>query len=162
MYGSSLTDIGCADTNGQCGIYKSADGGQSWTGLNIPESVVQNVAFDVTPGVVYAAAYDGLEDANVYTSADDPNLLCRKKRRAHPIPVGGLTETAWAVGLFASTGATKSTEVVDYEGPFSNMFLSCRAVCGGTARRGSIHSHEGRSEHIAPHNNGGETKKRAV
>src|SRR6185437_8002479 len=38
--------------------------------LNIPESVVQNVAFDVTPGLVYAAAYDGLEDANVYTSAD--------------------------------------------------------------------------------------------
>jgi len=41
--------------------------------LNIPESVVQNVAFDVTQGLVYAAAYDGLEDANVYTSADGGN-----------------------------------------------------------------------------------------
>lgn len=73
MYGSSLSNIGCTDPNGQCGIYKSTDGGQSWTELNIPESVVQNVAFDVTPGLVYAAAYDGLEDANVYTSADGGN-----------------------------------------------------------------------------------------
>src|SRR6185437_13617139 len=70
LYGSSLSNIGCTDPKGQCGLYKSTDGGQSWTELNIPESVVQNVAFDVTPGLVYAAAYDGLEDANVYTSAD--------------------------------------------------------------------------------------------
>ncbi len=73
MYGSSLSNIGCTDPNGQCGLYKSTDGGQSWAELNIPESVVQNVAFDVTPGLVYAAAYDGLEDANVYTSADGGN-----------------------------------------------------------------------------------------
>lgn len=73
MYGTSLGNIGCTDPHGQCGIYKSTDGGQSWTELNIPESVVQNVAFDITPGLVYAAAYDGLEDANVYTSADGGN-----------------------------------------------------------------------------------------
>ena len=70
IYGTSLSNIGCTDANGQCGIYKSTDGGQSWTELNIPESVVQNVAIDITPGLLYAAAYDGLEDANVYTSAD--------------------------------------------------------------------------------------------
>jgi uncharacterized protein (TIGR03437 family) len=73
IYGSSLSNIGCTDPNGQCGIYKSTDGGQSWTELNIPERVVQNVAFDVTQGLLYAAAYDGLEDANVYTSADGGN-----------------------------------------------------------------------------------------
>ena len=70
MYGTSLSNIGCTDPNGQCGIYKSTDGGLSWTGLSIPESVVQNVAIDVTPGLLYAAAYGGVEDANVYRSAD--------------------------------------------------------------------------------------------
>jgi uncharacterized protein (TIGR03437 family) len=70
IYGSSLSNIGCADPNGQCGIYKSADRGQNWTELNIPESVVQCVSFDVTPNLLYAAAYGGLEDANVYRSAD--------------------------------------------------------------------------------------------
>ena len=73
IYGTSLANIGCTDPNGQCGIYKSTDGGQSWTELNIPESLVQNVAIDITPGLLYAAAYDGLEDANVYTSADGGN-----------------------------------------------------------------------------------------
>ena len=73
IYGSSLSNIGCADPKGQCGIYKSTDGGQTFAELNIPESVVQNVAFDVTPGLIYAAANDGLEDANVYTSADGGN-----------------------------------------------------------------------------------------
>ena len=73
IYGTSLANIGCTDPNGQCGIYKSTDGAQSWTELNIPESVVQNVAIDVTQGLLYAAAYDGLEDANVYTSADGGN-----------------------------------------------------------------------------------------
>lgn len=71
MYGTSLSNIGCPDTNGEvCGMYKSTDGGQSWTELNIPEAVVQNIGFDITPGLLYAAAYDGLEDANVYRSAD--------------------------------------------------------------------------------------------
>ena len=74
IYGSSAGIIvGCADPNGQCGIYKSSDGGQTWTELNIPAGVVQNVAIDITPGLLYAAAYDGLEDANVYTSADGGN-----------------------------------------------------------------------------------------
>jgi uncharacterized protein (TIGR03437 family) len=73
IYGTSLANIGCTDPNGQCGIYKTTDGAQSWTELNIPESVVQNVAIDVTQGLLYAAAYDGLEDANVYTSADGGN-----------------------------------------------------------------------------------------
>ena len=73
IYGSSLRSIGCTDPNGMCGIYKSTDGAQSWTELNIPESVVQNVAIDITPGLLYAAAYDGLEDANVYTSTDGGN-----------------------------------------------------------------------------------------
>jgi uncharacterized protein (TIGR03437 family) len=73
IYGSSLSNIGCTASNGQCGIYKSTDGAQSWTELNIPESLVQNVAFDITPGLLYAAAYDGLEDANVYKSADGGN-----------------------------------------------------------------------------------------
>ncbi len=73
IYGTSIFNIGCTDPNGMCGIYKSTDGAQSWTELNIPEGVVQSVAFDITPGLVYAAAYDGLEDANVYTSADGGN-----------------------------------------------------------------------------------------
>jgi uncharacterized protein (TIGR03437 family) len=73
IYGTSLSNIGCTDPNGQCGIYKSTDGAQSWTELNIPESLVQNVAIDVTQGLLYAAAYDGLEDANVYTSVDGGN-----------------------------------------------------------------------------------------
>ncbi|HLJ13610.1 MAG TPA: IPT/TIG domain-containing protein, partial [Bryobacteraceae bacterium] len=74
IYGSSLSNIGCTDPNGGlCGIYKSSDGAQSWTELNIPAGVVQNVAIDISPGLLYAAAYDGLEDANVYTSADGGN-----------------------------------------------------------------------------------------
>jgi uncharacterized protein (TIGR03437 family) len=73
IYGTSLSNIGCTDANGMCGIYKSTDGGQSWTELNIPEGVVQNIGFDITPGLLYAAAYDGLEDANVYTSVDGGN-----------------------------------------------------------------------------------------
>jgi uncharacterized protein (TIGR03437 family) len=71
MYGTSYSNIGCTAPNGgMCGMYKSTDGGQSWTELNIPEAVVQNVAIDVTPGLLYAAAYDGLEDGNVYASTD--------------------------------------------------------------------------------------------
>jgi uncharacterized protein (TIGR03437 family) len=70
IYGSSIFNIGCTDPNGMCGIYKSTDGAQSWTELNIPESLVQMVAFDITPGLLYAAAYDGLEDSSVYRSAD--------------------------------------------------------------------------------------------
>jgi uncharacterized protein (TIGR03437 family) len=66
IYGTSLSNIGCTASNGQCGIYKSTDGGQSWTELNIPENIVQNVAIDVTPGLLYASAYI----SNVYTSAD--------------------------------------------------------------------------------------------
>jgi uncharacterized protein (TIGR03437 family) len=74
IYGSSLHNIGCTDPNGQCGIYKSTDGGQSWTELNIPTGVVLDVAIDLTPGLLYAAAaYDGLDDGNVYTSADGGN-----------------------------------------------------------------------------------------
>ncbi len=74
IYGTSLANIGCTDPNGGlCGIYKSTDGAQTWTELNIPESVVQSVAIDITPGLLYAAAYDGLEDANVYRSADGGN-----------------------------------------------------------------------------------------
>jgi uncharacterized protein (TIGR03437 family) len=74
IYGSSIFNIGCTDPNGGlCGIYKSTDGAQSWTELNIPEGVVQNIGIDVTPGLLYAAAYDGLEDANVYRSADGGN-----------------------------------------------------------------------------------------
>jgi len=74
MYGTSLSNIGCTDPNGGlCGIYKTTDGGQSWTELNIPELTVQSVAFDLTPNLLYAGASNGLnfEDANVYTSADE-------------------------------------------------------------------------------------------
>ena len=71
MYGTSLSNIGCTAPNGgMCGIYKSTDGGQNWTELNIPEGVVQNIGIDLTPGLLYAVAYDGLEDANVFISAD--------------------------------------------------------------------------------------------
>ncbi len=73
IYGTSLSNIGCTDPHGLCGIYKSTDGAQSWTELNIPEAVVQSIAFDITPGLLYAAAHDGLEDANVYRSADGGN-----------------------------------------------------------------------------------------
>ena len=72
LYGTSLGPlVGCTAPNGgQCGIYKSTDGGQNWTELDIPASVVQNVAIDLKPGLLYASAYDGLEAANVYNSAD--------------------------------------------------------------------------------------------
>ncbi len=67
IYGTSLSNVDCIVSNpAQCGIYKSTDGGQSWTELIIPEPIVQYVAIDVTPGRLYAAAYV----SNVYTSAD--------------------------------------------------------------------------------------------
>ena len=58
IYGTSLSNVDCIVSNpAQCGIYKSTDGGQSWTELIIPEPIVQYVAIDVTPGRLYAAAY---------------------------------------------------------------------------------------------------------
>ena len=66
IYGTSLSNIGCTISTGQCGIYKSTDGGQNWTELNIPEAVVQNVAIDLTPGLLYAVGYE----SNVYFSPD--------------------------------------------------------------------------------------------
>jgi len=74
IYGTSLSNIGCTAPNGgMCGIYKSTDAALSWTELNIPEGVVQNIGFDLTPGLLYAVAYDGLQDANVYASTDGGN-----------------------------------------------------------------------------------------
>ena len=42
IYGTSLSNVDCIVSNpAQCGIYKSTDGGQSWTELIIPEPIVQ-------------------------------------------------------------------------------------------------------------------------
>jgi uncharacterized protein (TIGR03437 family) len=121
MYGSSLSNIGCTDPNGGlCGIYKSTDGGQSWAALNIPAGVVQDIAIDITPGLLYAAAYDGLEDANVYKSADGGNTwkavfpdstglvpnFGMKVVRADP----NAASTAYAVGPADASTVSKTTD----------------------------------------------------
>jgi uncharacterized protein (TIGR03437 family) len=69
IYGTSFANTGCTTSTGPCGIYKSTDGGQSWTELIIPAGLVHNVAIDLTPGLLYAAAYN----VNVYKSADGGN-----------------------------------------------------------------------------------------
>jgi uncharacterized protein (TIGR03437 family) len=121
IYGTSLSNIGCADPNGgQCGIYKSTDGGQNWTELNIPESVVQSAAIDIAPGLLYAAAYDGLEDANVYKSADGGNTWKAVFRDSTAlVPNFGMdvvradpnaASTAYAVGPTDASTVSKTTD----------------------------------------------------
>jgi uncharacterized protein (TIGR03437 family) len=121
MYGSSLSNIGCADPNGgKCGIYKSIDGGQSWSELNTPEAVVQSVAIDLAPGLLYAAAYDGLEDANVYRSADGGNTWRPVFRDSTAlVPNFGMTvvradpntaSTAYALGPADASTVSKTTD----------------------------------------------------
>ena len=119
IYGTSIFNIGCTDANGQCGIYKSTDGAQSWTELNIPAGVVQTIGIDVTPGLLYACAYDGLENANVYRSADGgitwktvfpdstslvPNF--GQVVRADP----NAASTAYTIGPNDTTTVTKTTD----------------------------------------------------
>jgi uncharacterized protein (TIGR03437 family) len=120
IYGSSLANIGCTDPNGMCGIYKSTDGAQTWTELNIPESLVQSVAIDITPGLLYAAAYDGLENANVFRSADGGNTwktvfpdstslvpnFGMQVVRADPNAAG----TAYAIGPSDQSTVSKTTD----------------------------------------------------
>jgi uncharacterized protein (TIGR03437 family) len=120
IYGTSLSNIGCTDPSGQCGIYKSTDGAQSWKALNIPEGVVQSVAIDITPGLLYAAAHDGLEDANVYKSADGGNTWKTVFRDSTAIvPNFGMevvradptaAATAYAIGPSDTSTVSKTTD----------------------------------------------------
>jgi uncharacterized protein (TIGR03437 family) len=112
IYGSSFSDTGCT-INGQCGIYKSADGGQNWTELKIPAGQVQNVAIDLTPGLLYVAAYN----VNVYTSADGGNTW----KTDFPANTGGVAfyvvradpnaaSTAYAIGPLDQSMVSKTSD----------------------------------------------------
>jgi hypothetical protein len=47
----------CTLTNGgQCGLFKSTDGGATFTGLSIPTNYVSSVSFGASIGTVYAAS----------------------------------------------------------------------------------------------------------
>jgi hypothetical protein len=53
----------------------------SWTELDIPAGVVQNIGIDVSPGLLYASAYDGLENANVYKTDRRATTAVRNSAR---------------------------------------------------------------------------------
>ena len=73
LYGSNLGSSvqPCPVTNGgTCGLFKSVDGGRTWTALNIPGALVQSLAIDVASNTLYAWADGGFQKSHVYKSAD--------------------------------------------------------------------------------------------
>lgn len=67
--GSSVGNC-TASNGGQCGLYKSTDGGKTWTVTSMPRGLVQSVAFDPTMNSMYAWAGGGLGNSGVFKSSD--------------------------------------------------------------------------------------------
>ena len=73
LYGSNMGSAvdKCPVTNGgTCGLFRSLDGGATWTALTIPGSLVQSLAIDPTSNALYAWADGGFQKSHVYKSPD--------------------------------------------------------------------------------------------
>src|ERR1019366_10624066 len=64
----------CPLTNGGlCGLFKSTDGGATFTGLSIPSNYVSSVSFSATAGTVYATGDVAGLGPTVMRTTDDGN-----------------------------------------------------------------------------------------
>jgi uncharacterized protein (TIGR03437 family) len=73
LYGSNIGSSvqTCPVTNGgTCGLFRSTDGGGTWTALTIPGALVQSIAIDHSSNAIYAWADGGLQKSHVWKSAD--------------------------------------------------------------------------------------------
>ncbi len=73
LYGSnrgSSVDTCPATNGGTCGLFKSIDGGKTWTALTVPGSLVQSLAIDSVSNALYAWADGGFQKSHVFKSSD--------------------------------------------------------------------------------------------
>lgn len=101
----------CPVTNGgMCGLFKSTDGGATFTGLSLPSGYVSGVAIGAPSGTVYAAAEVGGLGGTVMKTTN-----------------GGDTWTAIKTGLFTPQSGKVWADAIDPDIVFVNDSLATRS-----------------------------------
>jgi photosystem II stability/assembly factor-like uncharacterized protein len=127
-----LAAVGCCNPTLTSGVYRSADGGQTWTLTgNANNSQAYNVIFDSTGANAYAS-FDGngvykSNDGGVTWSADNGT-------GANALPTGGETErVALAMDPNASTTLYAGIAITPFNGGSGELYGLYKTTNGGTS-----------------------------